>query len=261
MYDLPEVRWATDALWTAIARELDRSGVPGVPMGLMREGSPADHWSSDDLLFSQSCGFPVMHDFADVLQIVATPTYRAPGCGRGTYASVVLVADTSPAASLADLRGTVCAMNDRSSHSGMNVFRAMVAPLATEGRFFARVVVTGSHLGSIDHVRAGDADVASIDAVTYALLSRHRPSAVAGTRVLAISPPAPALPYVTRARADSDLVTRIRHALGVAMHDPELASARDALLLEGIVVDDGAAYAEIVRMAESARALGYPDLA
>ena len=50
--------------------------------------------------------------------------------------------------------------------------------------------------------RSGDgrADVCAVDCVTWALLARHRPSALHGLRVIALTEPMPGLPLVTRRR-------------------------------------------------------------
>ena len=37
MYDFPEIRWATDALWQGIARHLRRHGVDGIPSRLVHD--------------------------------------------------------------------------------------------------------------------------------------------------------------------------------------------------------------------------------
>jgi ABC-type phosphate/phosphonate transport system substrate-binding protein len=68
------------------------------------------------------------------------------------------------------MRGTICAVNGRESHSGMNALRALVAPASHAGRFFAEVKVTGTHAASIAMVQSSAADIAAIDCVTHALI-------------------------------------------------------------------------------------------
>jgi ABC-type phosphate/phosphonate transport system substrate-binding protein len=110
-------------------------------------------------------------------------------------------------------------------------------------------------------VADGRADVAAIDAVTFALLARHRPSLTDQVRVLAWSEAAPALPYVTHASRPDDEVRRLRAGLAAAIVDPGLADARAALALAGVKVLDLHAYRDLVAMEWSAIALGYPRLA
>src|SRR5918994_4527340 len=165
MYDLPELRPALDALWTGLARHLAREGVPDVPRALTHGASLDALWSSPDLLFSQCCGYDLLNGYAGALHPLATPCYSAPGCVGPAYASVVVVAESSPASSLEDLRGSVCAINGWSSHSGMSALRALIAPQSRGGRFFERIEVSSSHRASLAMVARGEADVAAIDCV------------------------------------------------------------------------------------------------
>jgi ABC-type phosphate/phosphonate transport system substrate-binding protein len=152
-------------------------------------------------------------------------------------------------------------VNGLDSQSGYNALRALVAPAAAGGRFFGSVAVTGGHRASLARVAAGEADVAAIDCVSYALLARHRPQALAGVRVLCRTASAPGLPYVTRADAGAELLERLRAGLDRALVDADLAAARQALLLEGATVLLLAAYDGILDMEKTARAAGYPDVA
>jgi ABC-type phosphate/phosphonate transport system substrate-binding protein len=261
MYDLPEVRSALAALWAGLARHLAREGVPDVPRALAYGASLDALWSSPDLLFSQCCGYDLLNGYAGALHPLATPCYSAPGCVGPAYASVVVVAENSPARSLEDLRGGVCAINGWSSQSGMSALRAVLAPLSRDGRFFARIEVSGSHRASLAMVARGEADVAAIDCVVHALLVRHRPVAVAGTRPLGQTPQAPAPPFVTRAAAGDATVARLRTALCRAFDDPALEAARADLLLAGIEVLPLAAYHRIKGFERFAARRGYPVLA
>jgi ABC-type phosphate/phosphonate transport system substrate-binding protein len=260
MYDLPELRPALDAFWAGIARHLRREGVADAPAALVRDQSGVALWSAPDLLFSQCCGADLMGACAGALRPLATPCYRAPGCRGPDYASIVIIAEDAAVSSLEDLRGKVAAINDRHSHSGMNALRAMIAPQSRVGRFFTAVRVSGAHAASLAMVARGEADVAAIDCVTYALLARHRPAALAGTRPFCESARAPAPPFVTRVDAGEDLIERLRAALRAACEDPGLAAARDDLLLEGIEVLPPSAYQRITAFARLAARHGYPAL-
>jgi hypothetical protein len=261
MYDLPEVRPALDALWAGLARHLAREGVLDVPCALTRGASLDGFWSRPDLLLSQCCGYDLVNGDAGALCPLATPCYLAPGCLGPAYASVVVVAESSPARALEELRGGVCAINSWSSHSGMSALRALIAPLGAGGRFFARIEVSGAHLASLAMVARGAADVAAIDCVVHALLARHRPVALAGTRPLGHTPQAPAPPFVTGAAVGDAMITRLRAALLRAFDDAALEAARADLLLAGIEVLPLAAYARIKAFERFAARRGYPVLA
>ena len=261
MYDLPEVAAANDAFWAGMARALVREGLAETPMALTRGVDLGELWRGPELLFSQTCGYPLVHAFKDTLKLVATPVYDAPGCEGPDYVSLIVVRGEDSLRGLADLRGRTAAITHTASQSGYSALRASVAGLACDGRFFARVVESGGHPNSLALVAAGEADVCATDCVTHALLARHRPEALAGLRVLARSPAAPGLPYVTRAAASDDLVARLRAALFAALEDPDLAAAREALLLAGAEVLPISAYQPILDMESRAESLGYAAVA
>jgi ABC-type phosphate/phosphonate transport system substrate-binding protein len=261
MYDLPELRAATDAWWHGLARAFRREGIAEVPDSLDRRAQYADAWTLPDLLFSQTCGYPLTHELAGRVELVATPCYGAEGCEGPGYCSFVIVGADSTASAIGDLRGARCAINGLDSQSGYNVLRSLVAPLATDARFFGSVATTGGHRASLALVASGEADVAAIDCVTHGLLARHRPQALVGTRVLCRTASAPGLPYVTRVGASAELLRRLRGGLGRAFADPELDESRGALLLAGTAVLPLAAYDRIPEMESAAIAAGYPEVA
>ncbi len=261
MYDLPELRAATDAWWQGLAEAFRRAGLREVPDGLRRDRPAEALWRAPDLLFSQSCGYPLTHAFRGLLRPVATPVYAAPGCDGPNYASAIVVQADDPAHGLGDLVGRICAVNNRASHSGYNALRRALAPHAVDGRFVAGVLETGGHPASLAAVAEGRAGLAAVDCVTLALLARHRPAAVAGVRVLEWSEPAPALPYVTRADVGEEVLARLRDGLWAALADPALAGVRRALLLRGAEPLDAAAYRRIDEMEAQAAALGCPEIA
>jgi len=262
MYDPPELHALTDAWWRGLAGHFRQAGIEGVPEALERPGAAHHtHWGSPGLLFSQGCGYPLTHEFAGRWQVVATPCYTAPGCDGPAYRSVLVVGAASPFRSLEDLRGGTVCYNSKDSHSGFNILRATVAPLARGGRFFGHVLQSGGHIRSVAMVRSGEADLAALDCVSYALYARHAPSRVEGTRVLAMTAPAPGLPYVTAAATAPATLERLRAGLAAAMADPALAPVREALLIAGLARLPDDAYATIRAAEDQAAGQGYPDLA
>jgi ABC-type phosphate/phosphonate transport system substrate-binding protein len=232
MYDLPEIVAATDALWAALARRLREAGVTGVPDRLQRGRDARAVWGAPDLLFSQTCGFPLLHEFDGRLAVIATPVYAVPGCEGATYRSRIVVREDDRRARFGDFAGAAAAINAEDSHSGFNILRWRAA---REGRspFFGRLERTGGHVASLGAVQAGRADLAAIDCVTFALLERHRPRVLEGIRVLEDTPAAPALPFVTAAGANEEELRVLRRALAETLADPGLADVRAALLLRG----------------------------
>ena len=260
MYDLPQCRASTDAWWDIVALHMRVRGVPEVPVRLHHGTTARASWCSTDMLFSQTCGYPLVTEFQQDLQVIATPCYSAPGCEGPCYASVIVVAAENSAAELVELRGSVCAINGWDSHSGMNALRHKVAPLAQGGKFFSAVSVSGRHLLSIEMVADGRADVCAVDGVTHALAQRHAPQLLAGTRVLDWTEAAPALPYVARYECPVDMLLAMREALHDACVDPLTEQARAELLLTDIVDSSLGDYQPITDIANEAAALGYPQL-
>ncbi|WP_419728717.1 phosphate/phosphite/phosphonate ABC transporter substrate-binding protein [Lichenicola sp.] len=257
MYDLPELRPQTAALWQALAVALRAAGV-AAPDELSSPDALAAHWRQPDLLLSQTCGYPLL-SLPEHVRVVATPAYTAPGCEGAWYRSALVVHRDNPAADLEALRGGVCALNNPDSNSGMNLLRATIAPLAGGRPFFRDVVVTGGHAASLAAVGGGTADLAAIDCVTLALLQANRPALTAPMRVLGWTPAAPGLPLITA--GDASLVEKLREALAVVAADPALAAVRRALLIDRFVVLPGDAYEVIRQLEHDAEIAGYPVLA
>jgi ABC-type phosphate/phosphonate transport system substrate-binding protein len=261
MYDLPELATASAGWWTGLRRHFEAQGVDGLPETLTPDVHPIRQWDDAAPIFSQTCGYPLTHALAGKVRLLATPRYAAAGCAGPTYVSWVIVRRDDPARSLADLRGRRAAFNGRDSQSGYNVLRALAAPLAADGRFFGSATESGAHRKSLALVASGQADLATIDCVTFALVARAAPQEVAGVRVLCASAAAPALPYVTAASADDATVRRLQAGLLAACADPALADIRRALLIEGCEILPLASYEVILEMERDALARGYPELA
>ena len=117
MYDLPELRPAAEAVWRSMARSLRGAGLEGVP-GRLTWAPPRDLWRDRNLLFSQTCGHPLVHGFAGRLRPVATPNYGAEGCDGPRYRSAIVVRRRAGYETLADCRNRVCAVNGWDSLSG-----------------------------------------------------------------------------------------------------------------------------------------------
>lgn len=260
MYDWPELEAANDAMWSAIAERLAGLGLADVPPRLTRGEDLERVWTSPDLLLAQTCGYPLVTRLKDRVQVVATPRYHAAGCEGPFRRSAIVVRADAPSDRLADLRGRRCALNDRQSDSGMNLLRDAIAPLAAGAAFFSEVTVTGSHLASAEAVAAGAADVAALDAVSWAHLGRLRPRLAKRLRLLQWTARTPGLPLITAAVADPATLRALGAALAGVAADPRLAATREALLLEGFSPLPARYYRLTQHLAERAAGLGYPQL-
>jgi ABC-type phosphate/phosphonate transport system substrate-binding protein len=261
MYDLPELAAATVDWWRGLRRHMAEAGVDGLPADLVQPDDLYAHWQETDLAVSQTCGYPLTHGLGGRVQLLATPRYAAQGCTGSRYLSHVVVRATDPAKRFADLRGRRVAFNGRDSQSGYNVLRHLAAPLAAGRPFFAATVESGAHRRSLAMVRTGEADLAAVDCVTFALLERVAPAELAGIRILCSSAAAPALPYITSLRTTAGQLAGLRRGLLAAAADPALAATRDALLIDGFDVLPVSAYDDILVIEAAAVSIGYVNLA
>jgi ABC-type phosphate/phosphonate transport system substrate-binding protein len=248
------------ALWSWLAEWLRGAGLDQVPERLIWPNDYAAHWQADKLLLSQACGYPLVTLLAGKVQLLGTFQYRAAGCSGADYRSLLIARAGDGRKTLAEFRGSIAAYNSTDSQSGYNALRALVAPLARQARFFAGSIASGSHRRSIELVAGGQADLAAIDCVSYALLQRHEPQALAGIQVIGQSAAAPALPLITSLSTSTEALALLRAGLKAAMRAPELAEGRAELLIEDFVELPLAAYDSCLAMQASAHRLGYPRL-
>ena len=261
MYDLPELMEAHRHFWSGLRRHLAAEGFSDTPEILDWPRDLDAAWASPDLLLSQTCGYPLRRQLDGRVRLLGVPHYEAPGCVSYLYSSALIVHVDNPHLSLEAFAGSAAAFNEIGSQSGYSALRHAVAPFAHKGRFFATAIETGRHEHSIDAIRKGKADIAAIDAVTFALLQRHQPERLAGIRRLAHTMPVPGLPFITALSRPADEIARLQRALQAAFADPTLAEPRAALLLKDISFPDIAVYHDIDRLEREAVAAGYPTLA
>jgi len=235
MYDWPELRQHTDAFWQGYAKHAGQAGI------LDRTTEYVELWRNPKLDFSQTCGYPFTHEFKGLLNYIATPHYACAGCDDATYSSFVFAREVKP---LKDFRGKTAAINSMDSMSGMLALKLAFAPFVDNGEFFERKIMTGGHLNSLRAVREGKADVCAIDAVCVALAEKYRPQDLKGLVMIAQSPMVPSLPFVTRARDPEQM----RVALKKTFADPELKTAREALLMYGFSNLGAGAYDSITKL-------------
>lgn len=261
MYNLPEMAERNRAFWQALDGELHRDGSWNADAELAPTRKPVPDEIGPEVLFSQTCGYPLQTIYHGQYQLLGVPTYDAPGCGDATHCAFIVVREDSRFERPEDLRGASFALNSLHSNSGMNLPRLLFARLAGGKPFFGQVVETGSHPASLARVAAGELDTASIDCLTYTFFQDHRPDFVSGLRVLAETPSSPAIPFVTSSATPPDQVAALRAALLCLGSDPAHRETLAALRIRTISPADPAAYARLLDYEREAAALGYPVLA
>ncbi len=260
MYDLPQLKPATDAFWHAIAKRLTDGGVTAVPASLTRMDDYQGGWRNPDLLLGQACGYPLVKQFKSTVQIVATPIYGSSGCDGFEHASFFITNAKAKYQTLRDLRGTICAINGFDSNTGMNLLRAAIAPIAGGNPFFRSVTVTGSHHKSLEAVAEGRADIAAIDCVSFAHFARFEPELTERVSKIGQSIRTAAPPYITAGKTDAGILRILREAFNDIAKAPELESVRSALNIKGFAFETDAAYESLLLIEADAAARGYPEL-
>jgi ABC-type phosphate/phosphonate transport system substrate-binding protein len=259
MYNVsPDVAQAWEALLCAVVAGLRRRGWTD-EMDIVP--APQDlhtFWRSPDVLLTQTCGYPYVTELSDSVRLIATPRMNWPGCADSRYASFVVVRESAPYQSLADLRDCVAVINQPNSQSGMNALRHALAPLATHGRFFAQVHESGAHLNSLQWVQSGQADVAAVDCVTYGLAQRYAPKWVEGIRVLHVTSLTPGLPLIASNgvthQQSADLLATLQ---SLAFDAPK---PLEFLQVSGFAAATFDSYHAISEQIQYANNLGYPQL-
>ena len=257
MYAWPELTHANDKLWQGVAARCRAAGL-SVPDQLDRQLPYKETWTHPDLVLGHTCGYPYVKGLRGRVTLLGAPVYDASGCLGGTYRSMIIVRRDDPATTVASLEGRRGVINSGDSQSGYSALRAVIAPIARGGKFFSEVVKSGGHRASIHAVAEGRGDVAAIDAVCWAQAERHEP-AFAGLRVLALSPAAPSLPFITAKTRSATEQTIILDALRQTIA-AEATFFRKELFLADVEAIEDAAYDRILDIEAEAVAQGYPEV-
>ena len=243
MYDWPEVRWAHDAVWAAIRDRL-RAGGATAPDALERTRPAEEVWLDPGLVLSQTCGWPYSNRLRDQVRLVGTPIYAVEGCEGPLYSSAIIARREDAGQGLASLARRRIAFNAADSLSGFVAPRTAmraegVDPAAGEW------IETGSHRASIRAVAEGEADLAAIDAVCWALARDFEADATSQGAVIGWTPLRPGLPLVTAGERSEAETERLRFAVADALADPGLGEACAVLRLAGVEEPDEPGYRAI----------------
>jgi ABC-type phosphate/phosphonate transport system substrate-binding protein len=211
MYDWPEERAAVDGWYATL-----RAEVPELPPSLTRDADPRALWRDPGLAFAQCCWGPLRQGLLAHLRVLAQPDYGDVPGGRGPfYRSALVARDAAPApvpaspGAVLPPRAGRFAFNARDSLSG---WIALAEDAGDPAGWAAALVETGSHRASVRAVAEGRADLAAIDARSWALARAHEPCA-AGLAVVGWTAERPGLPFVTAHATPPALVAALRVAL------------------------------------------------
>jgi ABC-type phosphate/phosphonate transport system substrate-binding protein len=257
-------REAVQDFWAALAdllrRAPDAQGID-IPELLSHPADCHTQWLDDDLLLSQTCGYPLVTQLAGKVQLVGSLAYDAPGV-QGIYCQSPLICRADDTrTTLADFAGSTLAFNDSISQSGYNALRALVASTAKRPRpFFASTLQTGAHYRSINAVREGQADMAALDPVSWALWQQSHAALAAELRVFGQTERYPGLPLITALQTPAPLVAALRRALHHVATHADHAALRAPLLICGFEATRLDDYQPCLAMQELAFAQGLRTL-
>lgn len=208
-------------LWSAIRQRLGEG-----PDELSWSGDARACWTAPDLVLGMTCGWPLVTELIDVVDVVGAFDVSVPFAADGRYRSVLVASKPRSLAEWRSVGDVVVAVNGRDSLSGW------VSMCHAWGDAPERVMVTGAHVESLRAVVSGAAHVASIDAVTFEHAVAAEPN-LGAVHVVGHGPLVPSLPLVTAAGRVP--VTHLRSAIGEALADPSLGPTLAALRVRGFV--------------------------
>ncbi|MBE7185253.1 MAG: PhnD/SsuA/transferrin family substrate-binding protein [Methylobacterium mesophilicum] len=249
MYDWPEVRSETDALWAALRDALRATGV-NAPEGLARRNAdllpvpggihdvksqliapdpatlPPDGfdlptlWRHPALLLAQTCWGPMGQGLGGEVRVVGQPDYSRFEGGEGEfYSSAILTRRReAPAfeASRSDalipaVRSKRFAFNGLDSMSGLIAFEQDLVAVGQNLEIFSERIETGSHRASIRAVAEDRADICTVDCRTWDLAKRFEPAAEDLT-VIGWTRRRKGLPYIASRHLPDAVIDSVRRA-------------------------------------------------
>ena len=209
MYPFDALRPAWERLWAAVTDRVDWA-----PRTLRWDGDVQQHWTDPSCTVAHGCGYPVAATLDD-RAVVGAFALRLPDADGHRYRSVLVSRGA----------GTRLAANSDDSLSGW------ISALATID--VDEVTFTGSHEASLEALAGGVADIAMIDALTFAHLTRLRPELTAGVDEIGHGPWIPSPPIVVPVATPQERVDELRAAFADALASDD--DLRATLLLDGFV--------------------------
>ena len=236
MYPFPKLRPAWERLFAAVADRVRTKGF-AAPSALRWDIDPHESWLHPELTVGMTCGWPLVTALRDKVRVVGTFAYSQEHAPEPHLYRTTIVSREEP--SHCGLAGGRAAINSDDSLSG-NI--SLLEVYGCGASWPGEVVATGTHVRSLEAVRSGAADVASIDGVTWLYQQRDEAASVDGLHVVARGPWVPGLPVILPAAASDAALEAWRDAFRRVVADPALAHVMDDLLIVDFVALDLADY-------------------
>ena len=206
----------------------------------------------NDLIESKSVDIGVICSLAYVLahdsfsaELLVAPQIN----GKTEYYSYLIVARDSPAADLADLKGSSFAFTDPLSNTGYLVPSYQLSLLKTAPfSFFSRYIFTYSHDNSVHSVADKLVNGAAVDSLVYDQLVAKNPEVASKTRVIARWGPYGIPPLVVNPSLDPLLKQQLRDFFLNLHNSPEGQGILTKLGIDKFVTMSDASYDSIREM-------------
>lgn len=190
----------------------------------------------------QTCGITFANAPAGQMRYLATLVADDPAVPAGHYNSLLVAAREGDLATPADFDPARhrAVINEAGSFSGNITFTAHMAAQHNSG--LGTVMTSGGHLNSVSMVARGEADLAAIDRISFALARRTVPDDVAEVMVIGETTPYPGVPFVADASLPEAVITALRDEILLFRGDPAWSEMKAILGLSDITVLDEALY-------------------
>lgn len=273
MYTFPP---SLQTAWRALFARLPHI-LPAINPLSVTHRSDAAIYRNPALLLGHTCGYPYLKKWAATHLPVCVPLFAVDGCRGAQYSSWFITSAASALTNLESARGKRVAVNDLDSNSGMNVLRYAVAELGgglsdnlpgelsgelsgEMNQFFSAVIISSSHMRSIELVARQQVELAAIDAVTFAFATAHQPDLSNQIRIIAQSTHSTAPPFIAPITSIGENDHRaITDALNECLHNLDDENS-DAIKLNGFQQVSADDYKSIQAMEQFAVARGYPRI-
>lgn len=225
MYPFASVAWAWDELWSAV-----HARAPWSPAELTRSGDVHARWYDADCVVTQVCGGPFAAQHRHDMHLVGAFAVDLDDADGAVYRSVLLSPHDAPLDVLLT-DGCRAVANSADSLSGwLSLTAATVGP----GRAWPwPITFTSAHLDSVRALAKGEADLASIDSWSLALIVAEEPDLLDGLHRVGTGPWVPTPAIAARRSVPEHDVDMLRTAFAAALSDDSTVAARRALHIAG----------------------------
>lgn len=219
-----------------------------------------EHWQQANVLMSQTCGYPLVTELKNKVHLLGSFEYDVPFANEIYCKSVIICKANHEGTQLSDFKNKVVAFNSAQSQSGYNSLRHLIAPLSSKGQFFKSTIFTGGHRDSVLAVQAGQADIASIDGVSYEGFLQHAPEITQGLKIIATTHSYPGLPLISAINTPTTVLTALKNTLQGLHLQPGLQDTLKTLFIKKFSISSWQDYEVCLDMEKQAKALNYLHL-